>query len=126
MDRKDMTEAEQVLAFQIEDELVANRTMDETNAKAYAVVCIERARAYREKLATMQIPLYLKAWAVEMAAAKQKALIKVHHNYLSWLEGFLVTRYGEAVEHWPTELTEKDIQRARDWKTKSLPTVVVA
>ena len=126
MDRKDMTEAEQVLAFQIEDELVANRTMDETNAKAYAVVCIERARAYREKLATMQIPLYLNTWAMEMAAAKQKALIKVYHNYLPWLEGFLVTRYGEAVEHWPTELTEKDIQRARDWKTKSLPTVVVA
>lgn len=126
MELKDMTEAEQVLAFKIEDELIANRTMDETNAKAYAVVCLERALAYREKLATMQVPLYLKVWAVEMAALKSKALIKVHHNYLPWLDGFLVTRYGEAVEHWPTELTEMDIRRAREWKVKGLPNVVVA
>jgi hypothetical protein len=122
----EMTEQEQVLAYKIEDELVAARVMNEADAKTYAAICIERARAYAARITTMTIPLYLQTWAVEMAAAKGTARIKVHHNYLPWLAGFLVTRYGEAVEHWPDALTDKDLERARDWKRKGLPPVVVA
>lgn len=121
----EMTEQEQVLAFKIEDELVATRTMDERTAHEYAAVCIERARAYAQRILTMSIPLYLQAWALEMAATSGKTVIKVHHNYLPWLAAFLVVRYGEAVEHWPDALTEKDLQRARDWKAgKGVPKVV--
>lgn len=122
----EMTEQEQVLLFKIEDELVSNRTMDEATAKQYAATCIERARAYATRLMTMSVPLYIQTWAVEMAVATGKTVIKVHHNYLPWLAAFLVVRYGEAVEHWPDSLTEKDLQRARDWKAgKDVPTVVV-
>lgn len=120
-----MTEQEQVTCFKIEDELIANRTMDETSAKQYAPLCIERARQCAAKVQAMTIPLYLQAWAKEMAGIYgNNMVIKVHHNYLPWIEAFLVTRYGEAVEHWPEQLSEKDLQRAREWKTKRLPSVV--
>lgn len=121
---QEMTDAEHVRAFKIEDELVANRTMDEATAKGYAAVCIERARAYAEKIGAMTIPLYLQVWANEMAASHGTAEIKVHHNYLPWLAALLVTRYGEAVEHWPNTCSEDDLRRAREWKTKGLPRVV--
>ncbi len=113
----EMTEQEQILCFKIEDELIANRVMEEITAKAYAAVCIERARAYEAKLATMNVAAYLRAWAMEMAALRGKPLLKVYHNYLPWLAGFLVTRYGEAVESWPESTTADDLRRAREWKT---------
>lgn len=121
---QELTEAEQVLAFKIEDELVVSGTMDEATAKAYAVVCIERARAYAEKIRAMTIPLYLRTWASEMAVRHATTEIKVHHNYLPWLAALLVTRYGEAVEHWPDACSDEDVRRAREWKTKGLPRVV--
>lgn len=120
----EMTEQEQVRCFRIEDELVAHRVMDEATATAYAAVCIERARAYQAKIQSMTIPLYLQVWASEMAASHGTAEIKVHHNYLPWLAALLVTRYGEAVEHWPEACTDDDVRRAREWKTKGLPRVV--
>lgn len=126
MQISEMTQREQVLYFNIQDELVANRTMEESTAAEYAAMCLERARAYQAKIATMLIPLYLTGWASEMAAKTGKALVKAHHNYLPWLDAFLVSRYGEAVEHWPNELTEKDMQRARDWKLKGLPKSFIA
>ena len=121
-----MTEQEQVTCFGIEDELIANRTMDESSAKQYAALCIERARQYAAKVQSMTIPLYLHTWAKDMAARYGKTVVKVHHNYAPWIEAFLVTRYGEAVEHWPDQLSEKDLERARDWKTKRPPSVVAA
>lgn len=121
-----MTQQEQVIAFNIQDELVANGTMDEATAQRYAGTCIERARAYQEKIATMTIPLYLTVWAKEMEVKSGKGLVKAHHNYLPWLAAFLVSRYGEAVEQWPVELSERDIQRAREWKLKGLPTAFIA
>lgn len=122
----EMTQAEQVRCFQIEDELVASRVMSEADAKLYAPICIERARAYEAKIATMTIALYLRTWALEMTAQRGKAVIKVHHNYLPWLAGLLVTRYGEAVDAWPEATTEADLRRAREWKTKGIPPVVIA
>ena len=113
----EMTQQEQVRCFQIEDELVASRVMTEADAKLYARICIERARAYEAKIQTMTVALYLTTWALEMAALHGKAVIKVHHNYLPWLAGFLVTRYGEAVESWPDATTGEDLKRAREWKT---------
>lgn len=121
-----MTEQEQMIGFKIQDDLVARGTMDEATAQQYAVTCIERARLYQAKIATMKIPLYLTVWATEMISLTGKAIVKAHHNYLPWLDAFLVSRYGEAVEHWPNELTEKDVQRARDWKLKGLPKSFIA
>lgn len=121
-----MTEKEQVIGFKIQDDLVAQGTMDKATAEQYAAVCLERARAYRDKIATMQIPLYLTVWASEMALKTGKAIAKANHNYLPWIAAFLVTRYGEAVESWPDALTEKDVQRARDWKLKGLPKSFIA
>lgn len=121
-----MTEQEQMIGFKIQDDLVARGTMDEATAVHYAAVCLERARAYQAKIATMKIPLYLSAWASDMASKTGKGFVKAHHNYLPWLDAFLVSRYGEAVEHWPNELTEKDVQRARDWKLKGLPKSFIA
>lgn len=121
----EMIGQEQVLYFRIQDELMANRTMDEANAKAYAATCLERARAYAAHLTVMELPPYLKVWATDMAASSGKNLVKAHHNYLPWLAAFLVVRYGEAVEHWPVALTELDLERAHDWKIgKRVPTVV--
>lgn len=122
----EMTQHEQVRCFQIEDELTASRAMDEATAKAYAVTCIERARAYDAKIQTMTIGLYLTTWALEMAARRGKTVVKVHHNYLPWLAGLLVTRYGEAVDSWPAVTSEDDLRRAREWKTKGIPSVVIA
>lgn len=120
----EMTELEQVRCFQIQDNLTASRTMDETTAQHYAGLCIERARQYDEKIATMQLPLYLTVWAKEMAAKTGKAVVKMHHNYLPWIAAFFVSRYGEAVAAWPDRLTEQDLKRAREWKTKGLPSTV--
>lgn len=117
---------EQVRYFTIQDELVANRTMDEGTAAVYAGMCLERARAYQAKIAIMQIPPYFAVWASEMATKTGKALVKAHHNYLPWLAAFLVSRYGEAVEHWPDSLSEHDFQRAREWKRDGLPKNFVA
>lgn len=122
----DMTEHEQVRHFKIQDDLTASRTMDEATAAEYAGVCIARARQYAEKITAMKVPLYLTVWAKEMAAKTGKSLVKAHHNYLPWVEAFLVSRYGEAVEHWPDSLSARDLQRAREWKTKGLPSAFVA
>jgi hypothetical protein len=119
-----MTQQELVRCFAIEDELVAARTMDEATAKAYAALCIERARGYAARLTTMTIPLYLTTWAAQMAATHGVAEVKVHHNYLPWLAAFFVVRYGEAVEHWPETISEKDLERARKWKQGRQPSVV--
>lgn len=121
-----MTDQEQVRCFQIQDELIAARTMDETTAGQYARLCIDRARQYEDKIATMTVPLYLSVWAKDMAAKTGKALVKAHHNYLPWIAAFLVSRYGEAVEHWPDRLSEQDLKRAREWKMKGLPAAFVA
>lgn len=117
----EMTEQEQVLWFKIQDELVESRTMDEQTAKDYAAVCLDRARAYAAKLSSMTLPLYAGVWASEMQAKTGKALVKAHHNYLPWVTAFLVSRYGEAVEHWPEAFSEKDLQRLREWKLQGLP-----
>lgn len=122
----DMSGQEQVLHFQIQDELVAGRIMDESTAAQYAALCNERARAYQAKIATMQISPYFTVWATQMEMKTGKALVKAHHNYLPWMAAFLVSRYGEAVEHWPETLSEKDLQRAREWKTHGLPTAFIA
>jgi len=121
-----MSGQEQVLCFQIQDEVVANRTMDEAAAKEYSAICIERARTYQAKMATMQIPLYLTVWAADMQSRTGKAFVKAHHNYLPWIAALLVSRYGETGEHWPETVTEKDLQRARDWKLKGLPKSFIA
>lgn len=112
-----MTQQEQVIAFGIQDELVARGTMDEATAERYAGVCIERARAYQAKIATMALHPYLATWAKEMEASTGKALVKVHHNYLPWIAALLVSRYGEAVESWPAEVSADDVKRAREWRT---------
>lgn len=123
----DMTDTEQVTLFRIEDELVAKGVMTKENASEYAKVCIERARAYAAHIKAMTVPTYLWVWAADMAAASQKPVVKCHHNYLPWLETFMVVRYGEAVEHWPMTLTQDDIKRARDWKAGArVPNVVWA
>lgn len=121
-----MTEQEQMIGFKIHDELVEQGTMDDATAVQYAAVCLERARAYQAKIAAMKIPLYLTVWVAEMVSRTGKTLVKAHHNYLPWLDAFLVSRYGEAVEVWPNDLTEKDVQRARDWKLKGLPKAFIA
>lgn len=126
MTMAEMTDHEQVRCFQIQDELVASRTMDESTAEKYAGLCIERARQYEAKLSAMTLPLYLTVWAKEMAAKHGKTMIKAHHNYLPWIAAFLVSRYGEAVQSWPDVLSERDLQRAREWKTKGLPASFVA
>lgn len=113
----EMTQQEQVRCFQIEDELVASRVMTEADAKLYAPICIERARSYEMKIASMTIHPYFQTWVLEMATAKGKLLVKCHHNYLPWLAAFLVTRYGEAVESWPDQTSADDLKRAREWKT---------
>jgi hypothetical protein len=119
-----MTPEEQVTYFSIQDELVENRTMEEATAKDYAATCIERARAYQERIQAMTIPLYLTVWAKEMAARHGKAVVKVHHNYLPWIAAFLVARYGEAVDCWPETLSEKDRERAREWKRGAVSRIV--
>lgn len=119
----EMTEREQVTYFTIQDDLLANHTMAEADAQVYASVCLERARAYHVKIQCMAIPLYCTVWAAEMATKTGKAIIKVHHNYLPWLAGFLVSRYGEAVESWPETCSADDLKRAREWKSR-LPTIV--
>lgn len=90
MDLTQMTEQEQVQYFTIQDDLAANRTMEEGPAAAYAAVCIERARAYQAKISTLAVPLYLTQWAMEMAAKTGKARVKAHHNYLPWLAAQLM------------------------------------
>lgn len=120
----DMTDGELTRCYQIEDELVEARTMDQTTAKQYAAVCIERARVYAARLTTMMMPSYLSVWANEMAAATGKSSVKVHHNYLPWLEALMVVRYGEDASCWPAAVTEKDVERARRWKRGEQPSVV--
>lgn len=119
-----MTDEEQVRCFQIQDELVASRTMEEATAEQYAALCIARSRAYEAKIASMTLPLYLTVWAKEMETKSGKRIIKIHHNYLPWVAAFLVSRYGEAVDAWPETVSEQDLKRAREWKNKSLPAVV--
>lgn len=117
MTRSEMSMAEQVTAFRIEDELVANRVMEEATAAQYAGVCIARARDYAAHLATMAVHPYLQIWAIEMTSKHGTATPKVHHNYLPWIAALMVARYGEAVASWPAATSDDDVKRAREWKT---------
>lgn len=119
-----MTPAEQTLAFQIEDELLDVKAMDAQSVKGYAALCIERARAYAAHFATMDLHPYLLLWSAEMEKKYGRATVKVHHNYLPWLSALMVVRYGEAVEHWPVEATEKDVEKARAWRRGAQPPAV--
>jgi len=123
--RADLTDQEQLRELTIQDRLLAHRVMGKADARTYALICLERARAYAAHVQTMTLPTYLRQWAQEMAKDSGKSRILVHHNELPWVEAFLVVRYGEAVSAWPLRVTERDLQRARDWKSgKDIPTVV--
>jgi hypothetical protein len=119
-----MTPAEQTLAFQIEDELLDAQAMDPQSVKGYAAVCIERARAFAAHFATMEIHPYLLVWSAEMEKKHKRTTVKCHHNHLPWLSALMVVRYGEAVEHWPAAVSEKDIEKARAWRRGAQPSTV--
>ena len=75
----------------------------------------ETKETYKELTAKMSVPKELQEWAGYMAA-KYGPKVKLHQSeYTNWLTALLVVRYGEAVYHWPTEYSERDIQRAARW-----------
>ena len=117
LNRADLTEQEQLRELTIHDRLLTHHAMGIADARTYALICIERARAYAAHVQAMKVHPYLRIWVQDMVAHSGKARIFVYHNYLPWLEAFMVVRYGEAVGAWPMTLTEKDVQRARDWKS---------
>lgn len=52
----------------------------------------------------------------EQMATRYGARVIVWHNVVSWAVAFLIGRYGEAIEHWPDELSDGDRQRLADWQ----------
>jgi hypothetical protein len=122
LNRADMTDDEQARGQRIEDRLVVTGVMTKAVASQYALICLTRARAYAAHIQTMSIQRSMREWASDMGDQTGKRRILVYHNELDWLAAFLVVRYGEAVTHWPQTLTEKDLKRARDWKSgKNVP-----
>jgi len=70
---------------------------------------------YAELTSKIPVPKVLQEWAGYMAA-KYGEKVKLHQCvYTNWLTALLIVRYGEAIYHWPTEYSEKDIQRAATW-----------
>jgi len=70
---------------------------------------------YAELTSKIPVPKVLQEWAGYMAA-KYGPMVKLHQCvYTNWLTALLIVRYGEAVYHWPTEYSERDIQRAARW-----------
>lgn len=123
--RADLTQVELHRAMLLEDRLLAKRIMPPAVAAEYVLTCIMRARSYAAHLQVMTIPLYLREWVKTMIQASGKTRLIVHHNELSWLEAFMVVRYGEAVEHWPMTLTKEDVERAHKWKNGKIPGAIM-
>ena len=98
-------------------------TPEEQNRLDYTVLCALRRKAYSEHVAGMEIDPQIQTWASSMAA-KYGSKVRVYVNALPWVEALLVVRYGEAVEHWPTEFSEKDLNRAARWAAGQVPTYV--
>jgi hypothetical protein len=108
----------------LSEQKLGDYTPDEQNRLDYTVLCALRRKAYGEYVGGMLLDPVVRGWASAMAA-KYGPKVRVHANALPWLEALLVVRYGEAIDHWPTELSEKDLNRAKEWALGKIPANVV-
>ena len=62
-------------------------------------------------------------WADAMTAL-HGPVCRFYNNTVGWVIALLITRYGEAEYHWPTEgFTTEDISRAERWQKRGeMPT----
>lgn len=96
---------------------LADYTLEEQNDRelmTYAQLCALRREAYRAHVAQLHAP-ELTAAAARLAEVYGPAA-KAHHNAVPWDVAFLIGRYGEAIEHWPTSLTTEDLARLAQWE----------
>jgi hypothetical protein len=76
----------------------------------------ERRAAYQQHLDKYPaIRAKLASFVSEMVSQRQNAKVKMWANVLPWDQAFLVARYGEAVEQWPTDIGDGDELRAWRW-----------
>lgn len=91
---------------------------------SYKELAKMRRAAYEEHVASMEIPQGLKDWADRMGEHYGNKIKVWHAEQSSWITALMISRYGEAVEHWPTAFTEDDVRRADEWQ-KSFPAGVM-
>lgn len=101
--------------------LPARRAVDAlTPAKesrlGYPEVCRLRRAAYTEHLDQHGLREALAEFRAAMEA-NHGALAQAWHNVVPWDVAFMVGRYGEAIDYWPTELSEADAARLKEWGT---------
>lgn len=98
-------------------------TLPEPPTRQYAEIMVERRVQYAKFLRDNKVPEVIRDWAGRMSH-RYGRLVKVWHNELDWISALYVVRWGEAVEHWPAQLTEKDIERAFRWEKGETPAAI--
>lgn len=87
---------------------------EEQSQMPYEDLCAARRRAYADAVAHMSFPPEIHAWARSMEETNGP-IVQVWANHVSWLEAFMIIRYGEEPSSWPTEISADDITRAQHW-----------
>jgi hypothetical protein len=85
-----------------------------TDGLSYEEITTERRNEYRERIRTLSAEdrATLDDFASRLSAKSGTSVVKKEHCALGWRAAFMVQRYGEEVEHWPTALTAADKKRA--------------
>ena len=91
----------------------------------YEATCAGRRAEYRARLDGFTISDGLKGWAADMTA-RFGPLVQVWNHRLDWITALAVVRYGEAVDHWPSDFSEDDERRAWKWLKEGTPPEGVA
>lgn len=101
--------------------LLLSMTQEEMNAMPYERLCNLRMAAFKDHVASIEIPPQLSAWSAVMHS-KYGARVKLWHMiYDSFLVALMVVRYGEDCGQWPEAFSAEDIKRAQDWELGKTP-----
>lgn len=99
--------AKKVLSLSIQDEQNMATSLD-----GYRELAALRRAAYREHAKAAKLDPAIAALVTQLVE-RFGPKVKVWHNVVDWLSAILISRYGEAIEHWPATLTVDDARRIR-------------
>jgi len=94
--------------------MFSGSTNAKAEIKAYAAICDKRCDQYKKHIEKMEIPEDLWQWASRMEINNGK-ICKIWAHDVDYITGLLITRWGEAVDHWPMSFAKEDKDRAYDW-----------
>ena len=83
----------------------------------YEELCECRRLAFFKFMENVKVPAAMAEFFAAMFQTHgELGVLRGRHWFSSWATGYMIIMHGEAVDKWPDEFTEYDIDRARNWQ----------